>query len=71
MGHVMAQFLGPDPGDPGEGQKMSKIIEFQLQSQFQRFLSQTLCVFSQMKDINISEGIFILSPGSYPRCGTL
>ena len=25
--------------------------KFQLQSQFQRFLKQTLCVFSQMKDI--------------------
>ena len=26
-------------------------IEFQLQSQFQIFLNQTLCVFSKMKDI--------------------
>ena len=30
--------------------KRSNIILFQLHSQFQRFLFQTLCVFSQMKD---------------------
>ena len=30
---------------------MSNIIKSQLQCQFQRFLNQTLCVFSQMKDI--------------------
>ena len=29
---------------------MSNIIKFRLQCQFQRFLNQTLCVFSQMKD---------------------
>ena len=29
---------------------MSNIIYFQLQSQFQRFVYHTLCVFSQMKD---------------------
>ena len=27
------------------------MIEFQLQSQFERVLNRTLCVFSQMKDI--------------------
>ena len=48
---------------------MSNIIKFQLQSHFQIF-KQTLCVFSQMKDINISDSIFIPSPGSYPRGGT-
>ena len=39
---------------PGEGPKRQiylNIIKFQFQSQFQRFLNQTLCVFSQMKDI--------------------
>ena len=40
-------FFGPAPWGPGEG---SNIIKFHLQSQFQRFLYQTLCVFSQMKD---------------------
>ena len=33
------------------GSKRSNIIKTQLQSQFQTFLNQTLCVFSQMKDI--------------------
>ena len=43
-------FLDPPPGARG-GIKRSNIIKFQLQSQFQRFLYQTLCVFSQIKDI--------------------
>ena len=47
MAYARAQFfLGP-----GEGPKGQIIINFQLQSQFQIFLNQTLCVFSQMKDI--------------------
>ena len=41
-------FLGPAPWG---GAKRSNIIKFQLQSQFQRFFNQTLCVFSHMKDI--------------------
>ena len=46
-------FFGPTPWGPGEGPKgqMTNIIKFQLQSQFQRFLNQTLSVFSQVKDI--------------------
>ena len=47
-------LFGPAPWGPREGQKGQislKIIKFQLQSQFQRFLNQTLCVFSEMKDI--------------------
>ena len=44
-------FLGPPPpGALGRGQR-SNIIQSQLLSQFQIFLNQTLCVFSQMKDI--------------------
>ena len=35
-------FFIPPPWDPGEGQISSNIIKFQLQSQFQRFLNQTL-----------------------------
>ena len=38
--------------------KRSNIIKFQLQSQFQRLLYQTLCVFSQIKDIIYIERIF-------------
>ena len=46
-------FLAPPPGAPGRGQKVKyhKIsLKFNY-SQFQRFLNQTLCVFSEMKDI--------------------
>ena len=50
MGRATAHFL-PVPLGPAEGQKRSNIIKFQLQSQFQRFLNQTLRVFSQMKVI--------------------
>ena len=46
-------FFGPAPwGSEGpKGQILLNIIKFQLQSQFQRILNQTLCVFSQMKYI--------------------
>ena len=47
-------IFGPAPWGPGEGPKDQIsliIIKFQLQSQFQRFFNQTLCVFSHMKDI--------------------
>ena len=39
---------------------MSNIILFQLQSQFQRFfLYQSLCVFSQIKDIKHIKQVFL------------
>ena len=44
-------FLVPAPRGPGGGAKRSNIINFLLVSQFQIFLNQTLCVFSQMKYI--------------------
>ena len=47
MGCATAHFFGPAPWSPGEGPKG----QISLQSQFQRFLNQTLCVFSKMKDI--------------------
>ena len=40
-------FFGPAPWG---GAKRSNIIKYQLQSQFLRFLKQTLCVFSEIKD---------------------
>ena len=43
--------LALPPGEGPKGQISINIIKFQLQSQFQRFLTQTLCVFSQMKHI--------------------
>ena len=50
MGRATLNFFWPRPLGPWGGVKKSNIIYFQLQSQFQRFLYQTLCVFSQMKD---------------------
>ena len=47
-------FFCLTPRGPGEGLKGQislNIIKFQLQSQFQIFFNQTLCVFSHMKDI--------------------
>ena len=44
-------FLVPTPWGPREGLKRSNIIKSQSKSQFQRFLNQTLFVFSQLKDI--------------------
>ena len=38
---------------PWGGAKRSNIIKSQSQSQFQRFLNQTLCVFSQLKKYKI------------------
>ena len=45
-----AIFWVPAPWGLWEGQKKT-IIKFELQSQFQRLLNQTLCIISQMKDI--------------------
>ena len=42
------KLFGPAPWGPREGSKGE--ISFNLNSHFQRFLYQTLCVFSQMKD---------------------
>ena len=45
MGHATAQFFWQGPLGPWGGAKRSNIIQFQI------FLNQTLCVFSQTKDI--------------------
>ena len=62
MGHAMQQqiLFGPVPSK-------DQILHFNY-SHFQSFLYQTLCVFSQIKDIkHISSRTFILFPGSCPR----
>ena len=51
MAHATAQFFGPHPLGPWGGAKRSNVIKSQSQSQFERFLNQTLWVFSQMNDI--------------------
>ena len=78
-GHVAYQIDGDDEQNKmqvnfypsvklvtlGRGQKG----QISLTCQFQRFLFQTLCVFSQIKDRNILNIIFILLPGSCPWMG--
>ena len=51
MAHATAQFFWHHPLGPWGGAKRSNIIKSQSQSQFQRFFNQTLCVFSQLKDM--------------------
>ena len=47
------------PGPLGPWGEVKRVnISFQLQSQFQRFLYQSLCVFSQMKDTKHIRGDF-------------
>ena len=56
MAHAPAPFLDPHPLGPRGGAKRSNIIKSELHSQFQRFLNQTLCIFSQMKYITYQTG---------------
>ena len=63
-------FFGPAPWGPWEGPKGQislNIIKFQLLSQFQRFLNQTLCVFSQMEDIKHIRWDFHLASWVMPQ----
>ena len=60
-------FFWPRPLGPWGGVKRSNIIKFQLQSQFQRFLYQTLCVFSQIKDTKHIRRDFYSVPWVMPQ----
>ena len=63
-------FFGPAPWGPGEGPKGQislNTIKFQLLSQFQRFLNQTLGVFSQMKNIKQIRRDFHLATWVMPQ----
>ena len=52
--------------------QMSNIIKFQLPCQFQRFLYQILCVFSQIKDTKHIRRDFLFCPlGHAPGVGLL
>ena len=51
QGDIFFGLASWGPWEGPKGQISLIIIKFQLQSQFQRFSNQTLCVFSQMKDI--------------------
>ena len=63
-------FFVPHPLGPCGGVKRSNIIKYQLQSQFQRFLNQTLCVFSQLKDIKHIRRDFYSVSWDMPQGGT-
>ena len=63
-------FLGSRPLGPWGGAKRSNIIKSELQSQFQRFLNQTLCVLSQMKNIKHIRQDFHSATWVMPRGGT-
>ena len=65
-----AIFFGPCALGPWGGAKRSNIIQSELQSQFQRFLNQTLYIFSQMKDIKHIRRDFRLAAWVMPRGGT-
>ena len=67
MAHETAHFLVPVPLGPWGGAKRSNIIKSQLLSQFQRFLNQTLCVFSKMKDIKHIGRDFRSTPWAMPQ----
>ena len=60
-------FFGPTPLGGAKRSNIINIIKFQLQSQFQRFLNQTLCVFSEMKDIKHIRRDFHLATWVMPQ----
>ena len=67
-------FFLPRPWGPGQGPKGEvslNTIKFQLQCQFQRFLNQTSCIFSQMNDIYHLRLDFHSATLVMPRRGTL
>ena len=63
-------IFGPAPWGPGDGSKGQISFNFNYKLNFKDFYSK-LCVCSHKWKIqNISDKIFILSPGSCPRGGT-
>ena len=68
MAHATAQFFGfPRPLGPLEGVKGQISLHLNYFSQFQFFLNQTLCVFSQMKDIEHIRRDFHWAPWVMPK----
>ena len=51
-------FFGSTPWDPGEGSKGQISFNFNYKVDFNDFLYQTFCVFSQIKDIKLIEQDF-------------
>ena len=63
-------FGVPAPLGLWGGAKRSNIIKSELQSQFQRFLNKTLCIFSQMKITYHIRRDFHSAAWVMPRGGT-
>ena len=55
------------PLGPSEGDKRSNIIKFQQQSQFQKFVYQTLCVILETKDMKHIKGDFCSDAWVMPK----
>ena len=71
MRHATANFFCPAPWGPGEGLKGQISFNFNYKVNFKDFYTK-LCVCPHKWMIqNISDGILILLPGSYPRGWTL
>ena len=63
-------LLGPAPWGPGEGSKDQISINFNYKVNFKDSYTKLCVCTHKLKIQNISDGIFILSPGSCPRGGT-
>ena len=64
-------FLGPAPRALGRGQKVKYHLISITKSISKIFIPNFVCVLTNEKIQNISDGIFIQLPGSCPRGGTL
>ena len=63
-------FFGPAPWGPGEGSKSQISFNFNYKVKFKDVYTKFCVCPHKWKIQNISDGIFILSPGSCPRGGT-
>ena len=61
-------FFGPAPWGPGEGSKGQISFNFNYKVNFKDFIPNFVCVLTNER-YKTSDGIFILSPGTYPGVG--
>ena len=71
MGRATAIVFGSAPWGPGEGSKGQILFDFNFKVNFKDFYTKLCKCSHKGKMQNISDGIFILSPGSCPRRGIL
>ena len=66
-------FLAPPPGALGRGQKVKYHLNSITKSVSKIFIPNFVCVLTNQRSKTqiISDGIYILTPGSCPRGGTL